>query len=184
MIVAVVKYLAVRENNANMSPEQFIEKWRGTTRTERSAAQEHFLDLCALLGVPKPGDVDRHGTEYTFEKATRKIGDTTGFADVWKRRCFAWEYKGNRRNLVEAYAQLKQYADALDNPPLLIVSDMQEIRVHTNFTNAIAQQHPRNDSPSRRHASPRVRPWAGPRTGSAKQSRWPALRYQALHSCQ
>ena len=124
-----------------MSPEEFIGKWRGTTRTERSAAQEHFLDLCALLGVPKPADVDRHGTEYTFEKSTRKIGDTAGFADVWKRRCFAWEYKGNRRNLVEAYAQLKQYADALENPPLLIVSDMQEIRVHTNFTNAIAQQH-------------------------------------------
>jgi hypothetical protein len=124
-----------------MSPEDFIAKWRGTTRTERSAAQEHFLDLCALLGVPKPGDVDQHGTEYTFEKSTRKIGDSTGFADVWKRHCFAWEYKGKRRNLVEAYAQLKQYADALENPPLLIVSDMQEIRVHTNFTNTIAQQH-------------------------------------------
>jgi hypothetical protein len=124
-----------------MSPEEFIGKWRGTTRTERSAAQEHFLDLCALLGVPKPAEVDRHGTEYTFEKSTRKIGDTAGFADVWKRHCFAWEYKGNRRNLVEAYAQLKQYADALENPPLLIVSDMQEIRVHTNFTNAIAQQY-------------------------------------------
>jgi hypothetical protein len=124
-----------------MSPEEFIAKWRGTTRTERSAAQEHFLDLCDLLGVPKPGDVDRHGTEYTFEKSTRKIGDTAGFADVWKRHCFAWEYKRDRRNLVEAYAQLKQYADAFENPPLLIVSDTQEIRVHTNFTNAIAQQH-------------------------------------------
>ena len=44
-------------------------------------------------------------------------------------------------NLVRAYAQLKQYADALENPPLLIVSDMQEIRVHTNFTNTVAQQH-------------------------------------------
>jgi hypothetical protein len=124
-----------------MSPEEFIAKWRGTTRTERSASQEHFLDLCALLGVPKPADVDRHGTEYTFEKSTRKIGDTAGFADVWKRHCFAWEYKGKRSNLVQAYAQLKQYADAFENPPLLIVSDMQEIRVHTNFTNAIAQQH-------------------------------------------
>ncbi|HVB18470.1 MAG TPA: DNA methyltransferase, partial [Stellaceae bacterium] len=124
-----------------MSPEEFIDKWRGTTRTERSAAQEHFLDLCALLGVPKPADVDRHGTEYTFEKPTRKIGDKQGFADVWKRGCFAWEYKRDRRNLVEAYAQLKGYADALENPPLLIVSDMQEIRIHTNFTNAIAQQH-------------------------------------------
>lgn len=65
-----------------------------------------------------------------------------GFADVWKKGCFAWEYKGPKKNLVQAYAQLKQYADALDNPPLLIVSDMREIRIHTNFTNTIAQQHP------------------------------------------
>ncbi len=96
-----------------MSPEEFVGKWRGTTRTERSAAQEHFLDLCALLEVPKPADVDRHGTEYTFEKSTRKIGDTAGFADVWKRHCFAWEYKGKRSNLVQAYAQLKQYAGTI-----------------------------------------------------------------------
>src|SRR5260221_9693102 len=124
-----------------MTPEAFVTKWRGTTRSERSAAQEHFLDLCDLVDVPKPAEIDRHGTEYTFEKSTRKIGDTQGFADVWWRGRFAWEYKGARRNLVEAYAQLKQYADALENPPLLIVSDMQEIRVHTNFTNTIAQQH-------------------------------------------
>jgi hypothetical protein len=79
--------------------------------------------------------------DYDFEKSTRKIGDTQGFADVWRRGCFAWEYKGSRNNLVQAYAQLKQYADALENPYLLIVSDMQEIRVHTNFPNAIAQMH-------------------------------------------
>jgi type II restriction/modification system DNA methylase subunit YeeA len=124
-----------------MTPEDFIAKWRGTTRTERSAAQEHFLDLCRLLDVPTPGEVDRHGTEYTFEKTTRKIGGKAGFADVWRKHCFAWEYKGKQRNLVKAYAQLKLYADAFENPPLLIVSDMQEIRVHTNFTNTVAQQH-------------------------------------------
>jgi hypothetical protein len=48
-----------------MSPEEFIAKWRGVTRTERSAAHEHFFDLCALIGVPKPQDFGRHGTEYT-----------------------------------------------------------------------------------------------------------------------
>ncbi|MBV9862858.1 MAG: class I SAM-dependent DNA methyltransferase, partial [Alphaproteobacteria bacterium] len=125
-------------DHAGMSPEDFIARWRGNTGTERATAQQHFLELCALLGLPTPppGDPD-----YAFEKHTRKIGDTPGYADVWKRHCFAWEYKRERRNLVEAYAQLKQYADELENPPLLIVSDMQEIRVHTNFTNAIAQQH-------------------------------------------
>jgi hypothetical protein len=119
-----------------MTPEQFIDRWRGNTRSERSAAQSHFNDLCDLLGVDKPGSPD-----YEFEKSTRRIGGAQGFADVWKDACFIWEYKGSRRNLVEAYAQLKQYADAFGNPPLLIVSDMQEIRIHTNFTNAIAQQH-------------------------------------------
>src|SRR2546430_3212604 len=69
------------------------------------------------------------------------MGGPEGLGDVWKDGCFIWEYRGSRRNLVEAYAQLKQYADALGNPSLLIVSDMQEIRIHTNFTNAIAQQH-------------------------------------------
>jgi type II restriction/modification system DNA methylase subunit YeeA len=120
-----------------VTPEKFIAKWRGNTRSERAAAQHHFLDLCDLLGVDKP-----NGPDYDFEKYTRKIGDEPGYADVWRRGCFAWEYKKDRKNLVEAYRKLKEYADALGNPPLLIVSDMQEIRVHTNFTNAIAKQHP------------------------------------------
>jgi hypothetical protein len=94
-----------------------------------------------LLDVKKPAEVDPHGTEYTFEKSTLKLGGAGGYADVWKKGCFAWEYKGPKKNLVQAYAQLKGYADALDNPPLLIVSDMREIRIHTNFTNTIAQQH-------------------------------------------
>jgi type II restriction/modification system DNA methylase subunit YeeA len=122
-----------------MTPEEFIAKWRGSELTERAAAQSHFNDLCSVLGVPSPTPAS--APDYAFEKLTRKIGDTQGFADVWWRGRFAWEYKRNRRNLVEAYAQLKGYADALENPPLLIVSDMQEIRVHTNFTNEIAQQH-------------------------------------------
>src|ERR1051326_3010490 len=120
-----------------MTPEQFIDKWRGNTRTERAAAQQHFLELCEVLGVDKPGSPD-----YEFEKSTRRIGGAQGYADVWKNGCFIWEYKGSRRNLVEAYAQLKQYADAFGNPPLLIVSDTQDIRIRTNFTNAIAQEHP------------------------------------------
>src|SRR5438067_4672544 len=97
-------------HSAQMTPEQFIDTWRGNTRSERSAAQQHFLELCEVLGVDKPGSPD-----YEFEKSTQKIGGSQGFADVWKDHCFIWEYKGSRRNLVEAYAQLKQYADAFGN---------------------------------------------------------------------
>lgn len=56
-----------------MTPETFIAKWRNSTRTERSASQEHFLDLCELLEVKKPQDEDPHGTFYTFEKSVLKL---------------------------------------------------------------------------------------------------------------
>lgn len=120
-----------------MTPEEFINRWRGSTRKESSAAQQHFLDLCDLLEVPKPGDPGTDSDDYDFEKSVKKSDGSGGSADVWKRGCFAWEYKGPRKSLTAAYAQVKDYADALDNPPLLIVSDMQEIQIHTNFTNTV-----------------------------------------------
>jgi hypothetical protein len=60
---------------------------------------------------------------------------------VWKRGCFCWEYKGPGRNLDAALKQLKLYQGALDNPPLLIVSDMQRIEVHTAWTNMVQEKH-------------------------------------------
>ena len=47
-----------------------------------------------------------------------------GWADVWKRGCFGWEYKGKHKDLAEAYDQLLQYREALENPPLLVVCDL------------------------------------------------------------
>jgi hypothetical protein len=46
--------------------------------------------------------------------------------------CFAWEYKGRAANLDKAFDQLLRYSIALESPPLLIVSDMERIRIHTN----------------------------------------------------
>ncbi len=39
-----------------MTPYEFITKWRASALTERSASHQHFLDLCDLLGEPKPAD--------------------------------------------------------------------------------------------------------------------------------
>ena len=47
---------------------------------------------------------------------------------------FGWEYKRKHRDLKAAYAQLLLYREALENPPLLIVCDMDRFEVHTNFT--------------------------------------------------
>ena len=122
-----------------MTPHEFITKWRAVELKERSASQSHFNDLCVVLGHPTPIEADPKGEWFTFEKGALKTGGGGGWADVWKRSCFAWEYKGKRKNLDDAYVQLQRYAVALENPPLLIVSDMERFRIHTNWTNTVQQ---------------------------------------------
>ena len=124
-----------------MTPQDFITKWRNTELKERSASQSHFNDLCRLLELDDPTTADGKGEWFTFEKGASKTSGGEGWADVWRKDCFAWEYKGKRANLDKAFDQLLQYAIALENPPLLIVSDMDVIRIHTNWTNTVQQVH-------------------------------------------
>lgn len=124
-----------------LQPRQFIEKWKAVDLTERSAAHSHFLDLCQLLDEPAPTDVDPKGEWYCFERGATKTTGGEGWADVWKRGHFGWEYKGKRKDLNAAFAQLQQYALALENPPLLAVCDLERFRVHTNWTNTVSQVH-------------------------------------------
>ncbi len=119
----------------------FIAFWRDSTLKERSGSQGHFIALCRLLGVPSPTEADPHGEWFAFEKGAKKTGGGDGWADVWRRHCFAWEYKGKHKDLAAALRQLQQYALALDNPPLLIVSDMETIEIHTHFTNTVNVTH-------------------------------------------
>jgi len=139
------------------TPALFIAKWSPVTLPERASTQEHFLDLCHLLGQPTPAEADATGAEYTFEKGVAvtgpapsrrgsvgvPAGETRGFADVWWRGKFGWEYKRKNKykTLDEAYRQLCQYREALENPPLLIVSDIARIQIHTNFTGTRKEVH-------------------------------------------
>ncbi len=123
-----------------MQPNTFIAKWRANSRNERAAAQEHFLDLCALLGEPTPNS-DPTGAAYAFEKGATKASGGEGWADVWRRGRFAWEYKGKHKNLDAAHRQLLQYAGALENPPLLVTCDIEHITIRTNWTNAVSERH-------------------------------------------
>ncbi|MCK4343224.1 MAG: class I SAM-dependent DNA methyltransferase, partial [Phycisphaerae bacterium] len=129
---------------------KFIAKWSRVRLPERAASQEHFIDLCRLLGQPTPAEHDATGTEYTFEKgvavtdaASAGSKGVRGFADVWWRGKFAWEYKRKDKyqDLTDAYRQLCQYREALENPPLLIVSDIARIQIHTNFTGTRKEIH-------------------------------------------
>ena len=123
--------------SATISPQQFVQKWQTVNLSERASYVTHFNDLCDLLGQKKPLDVDPKGEFFTFEKGVVKTSakkSGQGWADVWYRGHFAWEYKRNHANLDAAYQQLLQYRESLENPPLLIVSDNQTIQIHTNFT--------------------------------------------------
>ena len=122
-----------------MTPNEFIAKWHASQLKERSAAQEHFIDLCQLLGQPTPAEADPRGEHYCFERGALKESGGRGWADVWKRHCFAWEYKGKHADLDAAFHQLRQYALALENPPLLIVSDMGRFQIRTNWTNSVSK---------------------------------------------
>jgi type II restriction/modification system DNA methylase subunit YeeA len=124
-----------------MTPQDFIAKWRAAELKERSASQSHFNDLCALLGLVDPIAADPVGEWFAFEKGASKTSGGEGWADVWRKGCFAWEYKGPRKDLDKAFSQLLQYSVALENPPLLIVSDMDRIRIHTNWTNTVQEVH-------------------------------------------
>jgi type II restriction/modification system DNA methylase subunit YeeA len=122
-----------------LTPQSFLHKWRNVTLTERASYQQHFLDLCELLDHKKPVEIDPSGHTFCFEKGAIKTTGAQGFADVWYRDHFAWEYKGPHANLDKAYQQLLLYREDLQNPPLLIVSDIQTIQIHTNFTGTIKQ---------------------------------------------
>ena len=87
-----------------------------------------------MVGEPTPHEADPTGEQYAFERRVEKAGGGDGFADVWKRGFFAWEYKGHKKDLKAAYLQLLNYKDDLGNPPLLIVSDLDSIEIRTNFT--------------------------------------------------
>lgn len=122
---------------APMTPLAFINKWKKASLTERQTAQEHFIDLCLLFGHPTPSEDDPTGDHFAFERGATKVGGGKGFADVWKKDYFAWEYKRKNGNLDEALHQLIRYAPALESPPLQVVCDIEHFRIHTAWTNTI-----------------------------------------------
>ena len=134
------------KRQSTLTPQEFAKRWGKSTLSERSGSQQHFIDLCRMLGQHTPVEADPDGSFYTFEKGVKKSGGEggktgggKGFADVWYRGRFAFEYKGKHKDLEAAYRQLQLYREDLENPPLLVVCDMERYEVHTNFTNAVAK---------------------------------------------
>ncbi|GAA5437718.1 class I SAM-dependent DNA methyltransferase (plasmid) [Deinococcus aquaticus] len=125
-----------------MQPQEFTAKWRKRAFevTEEQAYQEHYADVARLVGGPIPGQAGApHGL--TFQAGVSKVGTTDfGKADVYLPGHFIWEAKraqktagARAKKLGEALAQAMLYAYDLGSPPLIVVTDFVEIRVHTLF---------------------------------------------------
>ena len=112
---------------ARMTPAHFSAKWANVNFGEKQGSQEMFLDICAVVGHPTPGDIGSPET-FTFEKAV-----PGGFADAFLEGCFGWEFKGSDDQLTGAFNQLLRYQVYLKTPPLLIVSSFRNILIRTNF---------------------------------------------------
>src|SRR5882672_2574566 len=142
-----------------MTPAEFKRKWARFTGKESAAYQEHFNDLCRLLEQKTPAEADPRGSNsFCFQKGVGKDAELfdieapdpsdpheRGFADVWKKGCFAWEYKGKKKDLDEAYKQLLRYRESLLNPPLLVVCDFDRYIVKTNFNGTVQEAHEFNN---------------------------------------
>ncbi len=140
-----------------VTPAEFKKKWGRFAGKETSGYVEHFNDLSRLLGQPTPAEADPSGSDFfCFQKRVVKDAELfpiemespgeeedaeRGFADVWKKGCFAWEYKGKKKNLDEAYRQLLRYRESLLNPPLLGVCDFDRFIIRTNFNGTVQEVH-------------------------------------------
>lgn len=75
-----------------MNVRDFVSDWKASTLNEQQGAKLQFTELCALLGVGTPADPEN----YCFERGAAKTTGGNGWADVWKRNHFGWEYKRAR----------------------------------------------------------------------------------------
>ena len=151
----------------------FIQRWQGVTASELSTSQSFVIELCELLGVPRPHATDEQ--DYMFERpVTFQHGDgsaSAGRIDCYRRGGFIWESKKLKPGvataatgstskafddaLLRARAQAEAYARALPategRPPFLVVVDVGHvIELYAEFTRSGATYTPFPDPRSHR----------------------------------
>jgi type II restriction/modification system DNA methylase subunit YeeA len=120
------------------TPTEFFKEWQQVYLSEKQVAQSHFEAVCRLVGHPPPHQHDPEGAEFSFEYPVEKLGGGRGYVDVFYKDHFAIEYKTRDKYKIfdEAYQQLQQYREGLQNPPLLVVCDIANWEIHTNWVNS------------------------------------------------
>ena len=88
-----------------MTPQEFVDKWRDVVLKERSFYQEHFIDLCHLVGHQTPAAFDP-----TARSSPSRLGLGAALPMCGNRAFFAGEYKGTR-TLTNLYNQRPTWLD-------------------------------------------------------------------------
>jgi hypothetical protein len=75
----------------------FIARWSASERAERTNAPPFLIELCDLLGLPRPEPASGGGGGYRFERSVTHFENddraTTRRIDLYKRDCFILEAK-------------------------------------------------------------------------------------------
>ncbi len=117
------------------SAQAFIERWQGVTASELATAQSFVMQLCELLGVPKPHPSPAQDYMLTFSHGDGS--SSAGRVDCYRRGHFVLEAKklkagshtkGFDDGLLRARSQGENYARALPaeegRPPFVMVVDV------------------------------------------------------------
>ncbi|WP_269619223.1 class I SAM-dependent DNA methyltransferase [Zhongshania sp. BJYM1] len=126
--------------------DNFLNRWKGNSGSERSNFQSFMRDLCTLLELPlpEPGEGDTSKNSYVFERfiaSARVDGNTDNrFIDLYRRDCFILEGKQTGKELASlshqnainaAVAQAERYIRGLPQseiehgrPPFIVVVDV------------------------------------------------------------
>ena len=158
--------------NTAQAVGEFIARWQGVTASELSSAQSFVIELCNLLGVPRPHPTPEQ--DYMFERPiTFKHGDgsqSAGRVDCYRRGAFVLESKklkasvgaaaglttkGFDEALLRARSQAENYARALPategRPPFVVVVDVGHvIELYAEFTRSGSTYTPFPDPRSHR----------------------------------
>jgi hypothetical protein len=81
-----------------IDPDSFVERWKPSGGSERANYASFLIELCELLGVPRPEPSKSTGNgAYVFEREVQEVftdgTHTSRFLDLYRKGCFVLETK-------------------------------------------------------------------------------------------
>jgi len=134
-------FVQVAMPTSTLSPQDFVAKWRHAALKEISAYSEHFIDLCRLVGHPTPGELDPRGNSSPSRPEPKRPMAVTASPMSGSAAASPGSIRASTptwTSLPPAFAVPR----SLGKPALAVVCDLDQIIIHTNFTNSVKRAYP------------------------------------------